>query len=62
MLSNLSSLVEAVLELKANGHRIVLVTSAAVGTGLRRLNMAEKPSKLAARQVKKKNSPLVSNR
>ncbi|KAI8875033.1 hypothetical protein K501DRAFT_78937 [Backusella circina FSU 941] len=54
LLSNLSSLVEAVLELKANGHRIVLVTSAAVGTGLRRLNMAEKPSKLAARQVKAK--------
>ncbi|KAI8875659.1 glutamate 5-kinase [Backusella circina FSU 941] len=51
LLSNLSSLVEAVLELKANGHRIVLVTSAAVGTGLRRLNMAEKPSKLAARQA-----------
>ncbi|KAL0080697.1 glutamate 5-kinase [Phycomyces blakesleeanus] len=51
LLSNLSLLVESVLKLKQNGHRVVIVTSAAVGTGLRRLNMAEKPSKLAARQA-----------
>ncbi|KAI9033912.1 glutamate 5-kinase [Phycomyces nitens] len=51
LLSNLSLLVEAVLKLKRNGHRVVIVTSAAVGTGLRRLNMSEKPSKLAARQA-----------
>lgn len=51
LLSNLSGLVEAVLHLRSQGHRVVLVTSAAVGTGLRRLNMAEKPSKLSARQV-----------
>ncbi|KAI7894657.1 glutamate 5-kinase [Mucor mucedo] len=51
LLSNLSALVESVLHLRSLGHRVVLVTSAAVGTGLRRLNMAEKPSKLAARQA-----------
>lgn len=51
LLSNLSALVESILHLKSQGHRVVLVTSAAVGTGLRRLNMAEKPSKLSARQV-----------
>ncbi|KAI9475812.1 MAG: glutamate 5-kinase [Benjaminiella poitrasii] len=51
LLSNLSALVESVLNLKSLGHRVVLVTSAAVGTGLRRLNMSEKPSKLAARQA-----------
>ncbi|CAO3678813.1 unnamed protein product [Rhizopus stolonifer] len=51
LLSNLSAIVETVLSLRALGHRVVLVTSAAVGTGLRRLNMAEKPSKLAARQA-----------
>jgi hypothetical protein len=44
--------------LKANGHRVVLVTSAAVGTGLRQLNMAENPSKLTERHVKKKKEPL----
>jgi glutamate 5-kinase len=51
LLSNLSAIVETVLSLRALGHRVVLVSSAAVGTGLRRLNMAEKPSRLAARQV-----------
>ncbi|KAI7901357.1 glutamate 5-kinase [Cokeromyces recurvatus] len=51
LLSNLSALVESVLNLRSYGHRVILVTSAAVGTGLRRLNMAEKPSKLAARQA-----------
>ncbi|KAI8975087.1 glutamate 5-kinase [Mycotypha africana] len=51
LLSNLSALVESVLELKSQGHRVVLVTSAAVGTGLRRLNMPSKPSKLSARQA-----------
>lgn len=52
LLGNLSRIVETILELKRNGHRVVLVTSAAVGTGLRRLNLSEKPKKLAAVQVK----------
>ncbi|KAI8065841.1 glutamate 5-kinase [Gongronella butleri] len=51
ILSNLSGLVETVLKLKSQGHRVIIVTSAAVGTGLRRLNMGTKPSKLAARQA-----------
>ncbi|ORY95045.1 glutamate 5-kinase [Syncephalastrum racemosum] len=51
LLSNLSGIVEAVLKLKAQGHRVVLVTSAAVGTGLRRLNMPNRPEKMAALQA-----------
>ncbi|KAI8336350.1 glutamate 5-kinase [Chlamydoabsidia padenii] len=51
LLSNLSGLVETVLKLKSLNHRVVVVTSAAVGTGLRRLNIAEKPPGLAARQA-----------
>ncbi|KAI9316114.1 glutamate 5-kinase [Dichotomocladium elegans] len=51
VLSNLSSIVETVLELKSLGHRVVLVTSAAVGTGLRRLNMQKKPTNMAALQA-----------
>jgi hypothetical protein len=51
LLSNLSRIVETILHLKQLGHRVVLVTSAAVGTGLRRLNLPEKPKKLAAAQV-----------
>ncbi|KAI8067495.1 Aspartate/glutamate/uridylate kinase [Gongronella butleri] len=52
LLGNLSRIVETIINLKQLGHRVVLVTSAAVGTGLRRLNMDKKPGKLAAVQVK----------
>jgi len=52
-LANLSMLVEAIIELKKLGHRPVLVSSGAVGTGLRRLNFKEKPTKSRAKvQVK----------
>lgn len=61
LLSNLSALVESVLHLRSQGHRVVLVTSAAIGTGLRRLNMAEKPSKLAAKQVCNGSSALSNS-
>lgn len=57
LLGNLSMIVETIIKLKSLGHRVVLVTSAAVGTGLRRLNMTSKPSTLASVQVKH-----VSNR
>ena len=52
LLGNLSRIVENIIQLKRLGHRVVLVTSAAVGTGLRRLNLSEKPKKLASIQVK----------
>jgi glutamate 5-kinase len=61
LLSNLSALVECVLELKSLGHRVILVTSAAIGTGLRRLNMPNKPSKLSAKQVNFKSVIFILN-
>ncbi|KAI7905484.1 glutamate 5-kinase [Cokeromyces recurvatus] len=51
LLGNLSRIVETIIKLKKLGHRVVLVTSAAVGTGLRRLNMVEKPKKLSSIQA-----------
>ncbi|KAI9252295.1 glutamate 5-kinase [Phascolomyces articulosus] len=51
VLSNLSSLVELVLKLKSQGHRVVLVSSAAVATGLRRLNIDERPTKMSTLQA-----------
>ncbi|ORX52121.1 hypothetical protein BCR36DRAFT_34094 [Piromyces finnis] len=48
-LANLSMLVEAIMELKSLGHRPVLVSSGAVGTGLRRLNFQQKPTKSRAK-------------
>jgi len=51
LLSNLSSLVETIIELKTLGHRVVLVTSGAIGAGLRRLNLEKRPKHLPQIQV-----------
>ncbi|CAG8504106.1 9503_t:CDS:2 [Paraglomus brasilianum] len=51
LLSNLSLMVETVVKLRSAGHRVVLVTSGAIGVGLRRLNMPKKPRRLAAIQA-----------
>ncbi|KAG0242009.1 hypothetical protein BGW41_004992 [Actinomortierella wolfii] len=50
-LSTLSLMVETILQLKALGHRVVLVTSGAIGVGLRRLNLPSKPKDLAQIQA-----------
>ncbi|RKO93553.1 glutamate 5-kinase [Blyttiomyces helicus] len=49
-LSNLSLLVETVVALRADGHKIVLVSSGAVGVGLRRLQLGAKPKHLPKKQ------------
>ncbi|KAI8076892.1 glutamate 5-kinase [Halteromyces radiatus] len=51
LLGNLSRIVETIIRLKQQNHRVVLVTSAAVGTGLRRLNLQEKPTRQALVQA-----------
>ncbi|CAO3589736.1 unnamed protein product [Absidia cylindrospora] len=51
LLGNLSRIVETIILLKKQNHRVVLVTSAAVGTGLRRLNLQEKPKRQALVQA-----------
>ncbi|KAF9312342.1 hypothetical protein BG003_006393 [Podila horticola] len=51
LLSTLSLIVETILKLKAQGHRVVLVTSGAIGVGLRRLNLPSKPKDLAQVQA-----------
>ncbi|KAL7318457.1 Glutamate 5-kinase [Mucor circinelloides] len=51
LLSNLSRIVETILHLKTLGHRVVLVTSGAVGVGLLKLDLAEKPKNCAAIQA-----------
>ncbi|RKP36544.1 Aspartate/glutamate/uridylate kinase [Dimargaris cristalligena] len=50
-LANLSSMVELVSKLRNLGHRVILVSSGAVGVGLRRLNMPQKPKELAKVQA-----------
>ncbi|GJJ77661.1 glutamate 5-kinase [Entomortierella parvispora] len=51
LLSTLSLIVETILKLKAMGHRVVLVTSGAIGVGLRRMDLHSKPKELAKVQA-----------
>ncbi|ORX99786.1 glutamate 5-kinase [Basidiobolus meristosporus CBS 931.73] len=51
LLATLSSMVETIIRLQKMGHRVVLVTSGAVGVGLRRLDLPVKPSELAKKQA-----------
>jgi glutamate 5-kinase len=51
LLSNLSLMVETIVKLRSLGHKVVLVSSGAIGVGLRRLSMDKKPKKLSAIQV-----------
>ena len=50
-LGNLSRLVERVCELKRKGHRVVLVTSGAVGLGVKRMGWQSRPKTMAKVQV-----------
>ncbi|EED21780.1 glutamate 5-kinase, putative [Talaromyces stipitatus ATCC 10500] len=46
ILSILSSIVETVAKLRKNGHRVILVSSGAIGVGLRRMDIDERPTHL----------------
>lgn len=47
----LSSIVETVVKLRAQGHRVVLVSSGAIGVGLRRMDLKERGKGLHQKQV-----------
>jgi glutamate 5-kinase len=50
-LSTIASLVETLSQLKQLGHRVVLVSSGAVGVGCARLGIRERPKKIATKQA-----------
>jgi len=50
-LGNLSRLVEKVCELTRKGHKVVIVSSGAVGVGLRRFNLSQRPEQLSKVQA-----------
>ena len=50
-IATIASLVETLSYLRSEGHRIVLVSSGAVGVGCARLNLAERPRKMALKQA-----------
>ncbi|EIW85620.1 glutamate 5-kinase [Coniophora puteana RWD-64-598 SS2] len=51
LLSILSSVVETVVHLRSQGHKVVLVSSGAIGVGLRTVNMPQRPKSLSAKQA-----------
>ncbi|TFK45554.1 glutamate 5-kinase [Heliocybe sulcata] len=51
LLSTLSAIVETVVHLKAQGHRVVLVSSGAIGVGLQRMDMESRPKGLSGKQA-----------
>ena len=50
-LSTIASLVETLSRLRAKGHRVILVSSGAVGVGCVRLGLAERPRSIAIKQA-----------
>ncbi|KAJ1916973.1 Glutamate 5-kinase, partial [Tieghemiomyces parasiticus] len=50
-LATLALMVELVTKLRNLGHRVILVSSGAVGVGLRRLNVPHKPKELSKKQA-----------
>lgn len=50
-IATIASLVETLCYLRSLGHRIVLVSSGAVGVGCARLNLTERPRKMARKQA-----------
>lgn len=55
ILSILSLIVETVAKLRKNGHRVILVSSGAIGVGLRRMDIDERPKHLPRIQVRNTN-------
>jgi glutamate 5-kinase len=51
LLSNLSLMVETSVRLRREGHRVIIVSSGAIGIGLRRMDIAKKPKRMATVQV-----------
>ncbi|KAF9480883.1 glutamate 5-kinase [Pholiota conissans] len=51
LLSTLSAIVETVIELKRNGHKVVLVSSGAIGVGLKRMDLQKRPDSLSGKQA-----------
>ena len=52
LLSTLSAIVETVIQLKNAGHKVVLVSSGAIGVGLKRMELPAKPKNLSGKQVR----------
>ncbi|KAK7207446.1 Aspartate/glutamate/uridylate kinase [Myxozyma melibiosi] len=50
-IANMSLIVETVVKLRREGHRVIIVSSAAIAMGLKRLDIPKRPKQLAAVQA-----------
>ena len=50
-LSTIATLVEVLSQLRQQGHRVILVSSGAVGVGCARLGLTERPKEVALKQA-----------
>jgi glutamate 5-kinase len=50
-LSNLALLVETIVNLRSNGHKVMLVSSGAVGIGMLRLGLTSRPKQVSKIQA-----------
>lgn len=57
-LSAIARLCETVAVMHTAGHRVVVVTSGAVGVGAQRLGLAKRPSEIPAKQVRRRTRRL----
>ena len=53
ILSILSLIVETAVKLRKDGHKVVIVSSGAIGVGLRRMDVDKRPKHLPAIQVRR---------
>lgn len=51
LLSNLSLIVETAHKLRTDGHRVVIVSSGAIGVGMRRMEREKRPKHMAQLQA-----------
>jgi glutamate 5-kinase len=51
LLSILSLIVETAVKLQNDGHKVIIVSSGAIGVGLRRMNLDKRPKHLPRIQV-----------
>ncbi|RKU47983.1 hypothetical protein DL546_004757 [Coniochaeta pulveracea] len=51
LLSNLALIVETAAKLRHDGHRVVIVSSGAIGVGLRKMNIAKRPKHVSQLQA-----------
>lgn len=60
LLSILTLIVETAVKLHKDGHKVIIVSSGAIGVGLRRMDLEKRPKHLPRVQVSTGNSFLVT--